>query len=434
MPGAPRARLPLAALCGWAAVPAPPPPACALQLPAVSLLAMIVTAYAMAAAHDSEFQLVKQKRRGSLARTEVEPAPKQSRATFLGFPAIALACSLAALMILLTWQSHRRAVAEKYLTAGIAQGRSLNPDPYRIRIGYLEASTAANPSNPEAFFELAQAHLDAATDLGPAPAEAIAGHVLPRRARPERFSPTLVERHIRPALRALRTARELCPIIPEVHARLGLLAEYWTRSEPALVHLDRAKLLLKSDPEIRFACGVEAAKAGDRERAMAEWKKSLELSPNQLRPILREAGKSLSPQEILWSLLPDDPVVLMGAVDELYPNRRTQRAERRPFVERAAEGNRPDATITQWVASAIACEELDRGVDARRAWERALDLDRDRGPTRDGLARFLEADEQYADALPHLEWLLAKNPNDAGYRLRHKAAVHGAVLQREIGE
>ena len=424
----------LGALFGLAVVAAHAATDFALHIPAVSLLAMIVTAYAMAAAHDSEFQLVKQKRRGTPVRTEVELSPNTSRATFLGIPAIVLACSFAAPMILLAWQSNRRAVAEKYLTAGMAQGRSRNPEHCRTRIGYLEASTAANPSNPEAFFELAQAHLDAATDLGPAPAEALAGPVLPRRARPERFSPEMVEQHIWPALRALRTARDLCPLVPEVHARLGLLAGYFSRSEPALVHLDRAKLLLKSDSEIRFACGVEAAKTGDRERAMVEWKKSLELSPKQLRPILREAGKSLSPQEVLRSLLPDDPVVLMGAADELYPNRRSHRAERRPFVERAAYGNRPGATIAQLVASAAACEELDRGDDARRAWERALELDRDRGKTRDGLARFLEADEQYADALPHLEWLLAKNPNDAGYRLRHKAAVHGAKLQREIGE
>ena len=424
----------LGALFGLAVVAAHAITDFALHIPAVPLLAIAVTAYAMAAAHDSEFQPVKQKRRGSPARAEVEWSTKMPRATFLGFPAIALACSLAALMILQAWQSNRRAVAEKYLTAGTAQGRSRNPEQYRIRIGYLEASTAANPSNPEAFFELAQAHLDAATDLDPTPAEAVAGQILPRRARPKRFSPEMVERHILPALRALRTARELCPLVPEVHARLGLLAGYFSRSEPALVHLDRAKQLLKSDSEIRFACGVEAAKAGDHERALAEWKKSLELSPKQLRPILRAAGQSLTSEEMLKSLLPDDSVVLLGAADELYPNRRTQRAARRPFVERAAVGNRSDATVGQWVASAAACEELDRGADARRAWERALEVDRDRGPTRDGLARFLEADEQYADALPHLEWLLAKNPNDAGYRLRHKAAVHGAKLQREIGE
>ena len=424
----------LGALFGLAVVAAHAATDFALHIPAVPLLAIIVAAYAMAAAHDSEFLLVKQKRRGSPARTEVGIAPITSRATFLGFPAIVLACTLGSLMILLAWQSNRRAVAEKYLIAGMAQGRSLNPDRCRTRIEYLEASTAANPINPEAFFELAQAHLDAATDLGPTPAEAVAGPVLPRRARSERYSPEMLERHILPALRALRTARDLCPLLPEVHARLGLLAEYWSRSEPALVHLDRAKLLLKSDPEIRFACGVEAAKAGDRARAITEWKKSLELSPKQLRPILRAAGKSLSPEEMLRSLLPDDPVVLMGAADELYPNRRTQRSERRPFVERAAAGHRPDATVVHWVASATANEELNRGADARRAWERALELDSDRGPTRDGLARFLEADEQYADALPHLEWLLAKNPNDPGYRLRHKAAVHGAKLRREIGE
>ena len=59
----------LGALFGLAVVAAHAATDFALHIPAVSLLAMIVTAYAMAAAHDSEFQVVKQKRRGSPART-----------------------------------------------------------------------------------------------------------------------------------------------------------------------------------------------------------------------------------------------------------------------------------------------------------------------------------------------------------------------------
>ena len=35
---------------------------------------------------------------------------------------------------------------------------------------------------------------------------------------------------------------------------------------------------------------------------------------------------------------------------------------------------------------------------------------------------------------PQLEWLLAHRPPDAELRLRHKAATHGAKLQRQIGE
>ncbi len=388
----------------------------ALHLPAVSLLAIIVTAYAMTAANDADFQPVR--------RRTPEPGAGPFAPVVVG--------SLLLLMVLLTWEAHRRYVGGKYLAAGMNQPRSTNPEIAGRRIAWLEASVAADPTNPDAFFQLAQAHLDAAEDLGPTPAEAVAGPLLPRRARPERYSPELVEAHILPALRALRTARELCPLIAEVHARLGLLAGYFASSEPARVHLERAKAILKTDPDIWYAGGVEAAKSGDRDAAVAQWKRSLELSPKQMRPIVRAAKKTLPPEEILRTLLPDDPVVLLGAADELYPERRSQRMEREPFLKRAAEYS--GTTVAHWTAVALACEELDRTGEARRAWGRAIELDRERPASHESLAKLLEAEELYAEALPELEWLLSRRPNDDALRLRHKAAVHGAKLRREIGE
>ena len=389
----------------------------ALHLPAIALLAIIVTAFAMAAANDPDFQPTRQRR-------DAEPMKPRT-----GWPAVAIGCSIFSLMALLTWEARQRYLGDKYLAAGMSQPRSTHPETARRRIAWLEAGVAADPHNPDAFFQLAQAHLDAANDLGPTPAEAVAGPVLPRRARPERYSPAQVDGHILPALRALRTARDLCPLVAEVHARLGLLAGYFAQSEPALVHLERAKLILKTDPEIWYACGVEAAKAGDRAGAVGQWKRSLELSPRQLRPILRAARQTLSSEEILRTLLPDDPVILLGAADELYPARQS---ERRPFVERAADG--PTNSVPQSVAVATACAELDRIADARRAWARAIELDPDRVASHEGLSRLLEAEELYAEALPQLEWLLAHRPPDAELRLRHRAAVHGAKLQRQIGE
>ena len=395
----------------------------ALHLPAVALLAITVTAFALAAANDPEFQPTRQRPSAPDAKPRTPGA---------GWPAIAVVAGLFFLSLLMTWQARQRNLGDKYLVAGMSQPRSVNPEVARRRIAWLEASVAADPSNPDAFFQLAQAHLDAAHDLGPTPAEAVVGPVLPRRARADGYSLELVESHILPALRALRRARELCPLVVEVHARLGLLAGYFARSEPALVHLERAKAILKTDPDIWYACGVETAKTGDNAAAVAQWKKSLELSPKQLRPILREAKRTLPPEELLRTLLPDDPVILLGAADELYPKRSAQNSERRPFLERAAR--HPGATVAEWSAVAGACEELDRPADARRAWERAIELDRDRVASHEGLARLLEAEEHYAEALPQLEWLLSRRPNDADLRLRHKAAVHGAKLQLEIGE
>ena len=364
-----------------------------LHIPAVALLATIVAAYGMAAANDSDYQPTRQPRLPS--------AP-----TWSGSPALAISASLCLIMVLLTWNAYQRYRSEKYLVAAMDQSRASNLQ----RIEWLEASVAADPHNPDAYFQLAQANLDASAELGTS------------------------EMHIHAALRALRTARELCPLLAEVHARLGLYAKNFSQSEPALLHLERAKLILKSDAQIWYACGVEAAKAGEPANAIAQWKRSLELSPKQLRPILRTAKQTLSPADILRMLLPDDPVVLLGAADEFYPDRLKQRTERRPFLERATTAKRPATTVPQWIAVATASGELDRIDDARKAWGHAIELDREAVPAHEGFARLLEAEELYDEALPQLQWLLAKRPTDPDLRLRYKAAVHGAKLQREIRE
>jgi len=131
---------------------------------------------------------------------------------------------------------------------------------------------------------------------------------------------------------------------------------------------------------------------------------------------------------MLHLLLPDDPVILVAAADD-YPDR----ARRAPFLMKAAEGERPNATAEQWIAVAKARGELERIAEARGAWERAIALDGDRADAHDGLARLLEAEELYAEALPHLEWLLARRPADADLNLRLIAARHGAKLNRQIG-
>ena len=416
----------LGAWFGLAAVAFHAPTDFALHIPAVALLAVIVAAFAQAAASDGELHPIQRHRRSrppaEMQRTSRSRTP---RPLSTGWPAAGIAASLVLVTALVAWDARQRHLADRY--AGLA-GES-----GRQRIARLEASVAADPTDPDAHFRLAQAHLDAVAEDGPVPSEALAGPILPRRARSERPSAAMIEEHIFPAIRSLRTARELCPLLPEVHARLGMLAGHCARAEPALAHLERAKRLLPNDPEIWFACGAEAARVGDRAGAIAQWKRSLELSPKQLRPILRTARRTLTPDEMLGALLPDDPVVLLGAAEDLYPDRRLRRAERLPFLRKAAEGGRKGSTARQWIATANARRELDRFADAREAWQRAIELEPESAEAHDGLARLLEGEELYAEAQRELDWLAARRPADPDLKLRSLAARHGAELQRQIG-
>src|SRR5262249_45635167 len=157
-----------------------------------------------------------------------------------------------------------------------------------------------------------------------------------------------------PALRYLRAARAANVLVPRPHARLGVYAQYFASSEPAAVHFARAKRLLPTDPDIWFASGREALSRGDATNAWADWKHSLTLSTRHLRPILIAAKSKLTPEQIRSLVLPDDPVELLAAADVLYPDRASQGAERRPFLEAAVRPDRPGQTADQYIAQAVA--------------------------------------------------------------------------------
>jgi tetratricopeptide (TPR) repeat protein len=191
--------------------------------------------------------------------------------------------------------------------------------------------------------------------------------------------------------------------------------------------LHRARRLLPSDVDVWYACGVEELAAGDRSAAETSWRRSLELGPGRLKPVLK-ASAGLSAAELRERVLPDDPAVLMAAAAE------RPAAERRVFVEPAADAAKRDGlTVPQLTAVAMACDELDRVEDAAAVWKRATAANPNLRELRDAAARWFEKQERYADAVPHLEWLRARTPTDAGLRDRLAAARHGSDLKRIIG-
>jgi hypothetical protein len=89
--------------------------------------------------------------------------------------------------------------------------------------------------------------------------------------------------------------------------------------------------------------------------------------------------------------------------------------------------------VPQLSAVAAACDELDRVDAVAGMWQRATAANPTHRELRAAAARWFERQEMYADAVPHLEWLATRSPNDAGLRDRVAAARHGAELKRVIG-
>jgi len=395
----------LGAWFGLAAVAAHAVTDFGLHLPAVSVFVAILAGYAVGVSQDAEFHRARKKVRVRIRKGDppavAVPRPTEARG---GLTAVAGAVVVAMAGVAVAIETWTRAQSEWLWDGAEAFRRSDAPNRSDGRIAYLTARTGVRPDDPRAWFDLAQAHIDAG-------------------------SPT----DIRAALAALRTARDRCPLYPEVQFRLGLFARSFETADPPLAYLERAKRLLVMDADVWYATGREALRTGDEATAWADFRRALTLSPRRLKPILAAAAEKLPPDRLAALVLPDDPRTLLIAADELYPNPDTQSASRKPFLERAA--NAPQAgTPEALVAAARALGELGRTADAEATWRRAVALVPERIDYRDAFARWLEAEERYATAIPELEWLTERQPANTAYRDRLQVARHAAELQAIIGE
>jgi tetratricopeptide (TPR) repeat protein len=221
------------------------------------------------------------------------------------------------------------------------------------------------------------------------------------------------------------------------HQLLGIYGEAFARSEPAVVHFERAKRLLSVDPYIWYRTGLDAYEREDYPAAWANWQGSLDRGPELQGRILSLALAKLSLEELRDKVLPPNPTAILAATNRLFPDRTKQAAERRPFLEKiAALADHPELTVAQ--LRAVVDAEVELGDEAREAaaWARLLKAApsdaRARAEFVSWTAARLESAERYAEALPHLEVLLSLRPGDSNVRFRIAAAKHGVELANEL--
>lgn len=401
-----------------------------VHMPAIAVAVAVVAGFAVAAATDEQFVPPK----GRAGRSgAADPASVDEPGWTARGPA-AIACGLVPVLaaLLVALDAHTRDRAARLQIAGeLAYRDADDPDRLAKRAMFYDARAAVRPDDPDALFEAAQAHLDAAIADTWAPGAGLAGGGAGFVAVPERFPQPVLDRHVYPALRLLRAARSANPLAPKPHSRLALYAEYFASAEPAAVHFARAKRLLPTDPDLWYAAGREAFRRGDEPAAWADWKRSVGLSPRHLKPIVMAAHGKLSPADLRARVLPDEPVALMAAADVLFPDRGS--ADRRGFADAAiASAGRPGLSADQHAAVAAAFDELDRSGDAAAAWRAAVDTAPQRPDLRDRFARWLEQEERYDEAVPHLEWLARQYPSHQAIRDRLDAVRHGQRLRQII--
>jgi tetratricopeptide (TPR) repeat protein len=328
------------------------------------------------------------------------------------------------LAVLMAWEFKAWDRVERLRTAAILAAKEDTTDRTSRRITYQLARTRVIPDDPNAYMDLAYALFDYAIAVD------------------NKLESEDAKTHVRDGLRAFRTARNLCPILPNPHFHFGLYrmqerkpgVKWFVSADPAVTYFDRAKALLPLDPESWYVAGVEAFERGDTDAAYRNWKQSLTYSPRQLKPILAKVRGKLRDKEILTQILPRDAIILMQAADALHPNVDTDRTARELFLEDAAKilKEKSNQSPAELEVLARVYEQKGDLKGALAAWYRAVDGDPDNLGTRARFAEWLEGEELYDDAVKQLEWLRDHSAGGLNIRDRIDMAKRGKDLRDAI--
>jgi tetratricopeptide (TPR) repeat protein len=228
----------------------------------------------------------------------------------------------------------------------------------------------------------------------------------------------LVRRHMVPALRNCLEARAVCPLMAKPHILLAAGAPYLSRSEPALVHLGRAKQIVTNDPQLWLVFGHQELLSGQFDRACASWHRSLELSDQNLALILELGKNSLGPQRLANDVVPEQPTLLLRAAAHLYPHPEST-AERRPFLEKALSILKarpgPLKPADHYLYAKIH-EGLGQTDEALAEYREALDQDPRQLAWRFELAQILRSRGQLNDSRREIILILRQQPKDVAAR------------------
>src|SRR5579875_739511 len=213
------------------------------------------------------------------------------------------------------WKAHR---IDRLQDAAFRAG-SADADQLRTRIAYLTAAVSLGPEYASLHSDLGLAH----TRL----AEMLASGIAPDwdAARQQ----TLL------ALQEYMRGRDACPLVSETQLGMAVYASRLKQGDTAEAYLRRAKLLTPGQAEMWYRCGLQEFKLNRMEDAWATWRHCLELSGDYLPQILFHV-RSLSADQLVEKVLPDNPDLLLVAALLRYPDSGAVR-QRRPFLERARQ-------------------------------------------------------------------------------------------------
>ena len=149
-------------------------------------------------------------------------------------------------------------------------------------------------------------------------------------------SEPVVRDYLRPALKHLILARRACPLLPDVHVLIAQLCGLVVDPATDQVHLERARRLAPSDPDLLFQVGLLEFQAERPDRAYDSWRESLALSSAHLDVILGIVDEQLETPGVIEKVLPPAPGLLVQLAQKRYLAEE-QAGVRRLLVQRAEQ-------------------------------------------------------------------------------------------------
>lgn len=245
-----------------------------------------------------------------------------------------------------------------------------------------------------------------------------------------RESRRLIPQYVAAALEAFLKARDHGPLLPRPYAWLAFLAERLDRPQAADLYRQRAQALTPSDPKAWYEFGSRELEYGQPEQAWKCWRRSLELSNRYFATIVARSARRLNSHELLAQVLPERPVLLLNAAQQLYsaPAAESDRVYLLKKALTLLDREIPNSEVTH--TRAVILRALGRTNEAVDLYRDLLTDNPSQTSWRIEFAQVLRDQGQRLEACTELEIVLAQKPTDSqAFDLLRK--IGAELLQRK---
>jgi Flp pilus assembly protein TadD len=233
------------------------------------------------------------------------------------------------------------------------------------------------------------------------------------------------------AIRHLRQARDLCPLLPEIHLLLAQLTVLAAEDADNQADLQRVRLTAPGQPAILNRCGLLELQAGRVARACECWRASLALDAGQLPAILPVARPGIDLAAHIGDMVPDSPEMILDIADAQFssPADRPIRQALLAKAETLASSRRVDDAQASWLRGRIA---LLRN-DARRAvayFTQAVTMRPNETAWRYELAVALQQSGRYPEAREQARLCVGTEPGNERYEALLREVIREQIAPK----